>query len=271
MTGQDFDKVTPEHVLELGEKFVDRSMSVETYRTDNGGFKIILVLSITSKPFSEVLDSLGLNKKEIEVANNILSNLSALDYEGNSNIYDPGAGDSIEYPPGSASIPYYNQGDSRWGSHSYGSSTIQSGGCGPTSLAMVVSGLIGRQVTPIETADWAVANGHRAEGAGSYWSIMTAGGAHYDLRVETVSRMNPSKIREALSKGHPVIASMGRGHFTQAGHFIVLRGIAEDGKIIVNDPASVQRSNQTWDLSLIMSESSTNEGVNGSPFWIFSK
>lgn len=63
---------------------------------------------------------------------------------------------------------------------------------------------------------------------------------------------------------------MGKGHFTNGGHFIVLRGITEDGKILVHDSASVNRSNQEWDLSLIMNESSKNGGANGSPFWIFS-
>lgn len=29
---------------------------------------------------------------------------------------------------------------------------------------------------------------------------------------------------------------MGKGHFTNNGHFIVLRGITENGKILVNDP-----------------------------------
>lgn len=62
---------------------------------------------------------------------------------------------------------------------------------------------------------------------------------------------------------------MGKGHFTNGGHFIVLRGITESGKILVHDFASVNRSNKEWNLSIIMNESSKNGGVNGSPFWIF--
>ncbi len=58
----------------------------------------------------------------------------------------------------------------------------------PTSLAMVVSGLTGNRVTPDIVGNWSVRNGHRAEGAGSYWSLMTAGGKHYGLNVEAVSR-----------------------------------------------------------------------------------
>ncbi len=110
----------------------------------------------------------------------------------------------------------------------------------PTSLAMVVSGLTGNRVTPDIVGNWSVRNGHRAEGAGSYWSLMTAGGKHYGLNVEAVSRKNPSRIVQALSEGKPVVASMGKGHFTNGGHFIVLRGITENGKILVHDSSSVK-------------------------------
>ena len=39
---------------------------------------------------------------------------------------------------------------------------------------------------------------------------------------------------------------MAKGHFTSNGHFIVLRGITEDGKVLVADPASYKRSGQEW-------------------------
>mgnify|MGYP003483381476 FL=1 len=47
---------------------------------------------------------------------------------------------------------------------------------------------------------------------------------------------------------------MGPGHFTKGGHFIVLTGISEDGRITVADPNSEQRSNQTWDVNTIVNE-----------------
>lgn len=191
--------------------------------------------------------------------------------EFNLNLYDDiDLANLIEYDKGDGYLPYYNQADKRWGISSYGTSTIVSGGCGPTSLAMVVAGLTKNDlITPKTIADWSVANGHRAEGQGSYWSLMTAGGSNYGLNVEAVSRNNPEKIRTALKNGYPVIVSMGSGHFTRGGHFIVLYGVANDGKIIVYDSASLKRTQMTWDLDLIMRESSKNGGDNGSPFWIF--
>jgi len=56
-------------------------------------------------------------------------------------------------------------------------------------------------------------------------------------------------------------------HFTSSGHFIVLRGVTSDGKILVADPASYSRSEKQWDLSIILSEASKYAAAGG-PFWI---
>ena len=61
---------------------------------------------------------------------------------------------------------------------------------------------------------------------------------------------------------------MAKGHFTNGGHFIVLRGITSDGEILVADPASIKRSERTWSLSLIINEAREGAGAGG-PFWIF--
>ena len=74
------------------------------------------------------------------------------------------------------------------------------------------------------------------------------------------------RIVNALSQGKLVVAIMLKGHFTSSGHFIVLRGV-ENGKILVADPASYTRSQQTWDLSIILNEASGRAGAGG-PFWI---
>jgi hypothetical protein len=175
-----------------------------------------------------------------------------------------------EYPPGNANVPYYNQTDKRWGALSYGRvGTLASSGCGPTSLAMIISGLTKQSITPDIVAKWSVKNGYRIEGNGSAWSLMTDGGAHWGLKAEPISRKDPESIVEALSNGYPVMACMDKGHFTNGGHFIVLRGITENGKVLVYDSISVSRSAQPWELELILRESSKNGGINGSPFWSF--
>ena len=73
-------------------------------------------------------------------------------------------------------------------------------------------------------------------------------------------------LEDALAAGKLVVAIMSEGHFTSSGHFIVLRGV-KDGQIMVADPASYKRSEQLWDLSIILNEASRRAGAGG-PFWI---
>ncbi|MBD4337226.1 murein hydrolase, partial [Xanthomonas citri pv. citri] len=47
----------------------------------------------------------------------------------------------------------------------------------------------------------------------------------------------------------------------------VLRGVTSEGKILVADPASYDRSNKAWDMSIILNEASRSAG-SGGPFWI---
>ena len=95
-------------------------------------------------------------------------------YNQNIGIYDAdyvnGSGQSYEgiiFTDGGMEVMYYNQLDERWADVMYGtSSTIGQGGCGPTSMAIVVSTLTGDAHDPVELAQWSVANGHRCEGNG---------------------------------------------------------------------------------------------------------
>lgn len=283
---QDFRKMDEDMIMKNALKFLVRTVTIEELEveedvghnnscTDDCDIRHLelvtkktAIITVATRDFKEVLSEVGLiTNSDVLLAFNIYNTISTINIEGDMNIYDSIDLDNLqEYPEGYSNLPYYNQTDKRWGTKKYGSSTILEAGCGPTSLAMVVSGLTGNKVTPDMVANWSEANGHRAEGLGSYWSLMTDGGKYYGLDVEPVSKKDPNSIVKALSEGYPVIASMGKGHFTKGGHFIVLRGITEDGKILVYDSASVERSNMEWELSIIINESSKN---GQSPFWIF--
>ena len=86
--------------------------------------------------------------------------------------YVDGSGQSYEgvtFTDGGMEVTYYNQLDERWADTMYGTSgTIGQAGCGPTSMAIVISTLTGEAHDPIELSNWSVANGHRCEGNGSY-------------------------------------------------------------------------------------------------------
>jgi len=196
-------------------------------------------------------------------------------YNQNIGIYDndyvTGSGCSYEgiiFTNGSTEVIYYNQFDERWANTMYGTSgTIGEAGCGPTSMAMVVSTLTGREHDPVELAGWSAANGFRCEGNGSYHLLIPESARAYGLRAEGAGKKDGQKIVDALSSGKLVVVIMARGHFTSSGHFIVLRGVTSDGKILVADPASYNRSSQEWELSLIMNEAREGAGAGG-PFWI---
>lgn len=174
---------------------------------------------------------------------------------------------NLQYMQGGAKIPLMLQTDPKWASKKYGSSTIKISGCGTTSVAMVVSGLTGQTVTPVEVSSWAGPK-YYVPGSGSSWSLFHGAAKKWGLSVTQISKRSPQTILDNLKKGNPIVVSMGRGDFTRNGHIIVLRGIDSNGKILVNDPNSAKRSQQSWDLSTIISQSSKK---SNSPFWAFSK
>lgn len=186
--------------------------------------------------------------------------------------YVSGSGQSYEgvtFTDAGMEVTYYNQLDERWADIMYGTSgTIGQAGCGPTSMAIVISTLTGEAHDPVELAQWSVANGHRCEGNGSYHSLIPAAADAYGLSCER--DLDARGIVDALSSGKLVVVIMSRGHFTNGGHFIVLRGVTENGKILVADPASQSRSEREWDLSIIMEESNKAAG-SGGPYWAIGK
>lgn len=180
-----------------------------------------------------------------------------LSYEG---VVFPGDG-------GSTSVVYYNQLDERWKNEAYGTDNIGGYACGPTSMAIVVSSLTSDTMDPIQMSEWAYQNGYWCSGSGSYHSLIPGAAEEWGLNVEGCTASEPQRIVDALSNGKLVVAIMTKGHFTSSGHFIVLRGVTAEGKILVADPASYSRSEKEWDLSIILNEASKHAGAGG-PFWI---
>ena len=56
----------------------------------------------------------------------------------------------------------------------------------------------------------------------------------------------------ALSGGKVLICSMWPGDFTTSGHFIVLTGLDEQGNIVLNDPNSIERSEKSWTMDVLL-------------------
>ena len=139
-------------------------------------------------------------------------------------------------------------------------------GCGPTSMAIVISSLTSETVDPVQMARWAYEHGYWCSKSGSYHTLIPGAAQAWGLSVEGCTASEPQRILDALANGKLVVALMTKGHFTSSGHFIVLRGV-QDGKILVADPASYRRSQKSWDLSIILNEASRRADAGG-PFWI---
>ena len=137
-------------------------------------------------------------------------------------------------------------------------------GCGATSMCMVIHYLTGNtEPTPYSLFKWAYDNGYY-KGDGLGHEAVSALGKLCGVEGKWIGK-NGSKIVEALKSGHPIIAHMGPGIFTRQGHYIVLKGVTDDGKILVNDPNSKSRTGKAYPLSTILSQSKTS-----SPFMICS-
>lgn len=147
-------------------------------------------------------------------------------------------------------IPLLLQWDERWGYQIYGDQMIAVNGCGPTVISMVASGLTGDQtITPYRVAQFAAENGYYEGEAGTSWALMTDGAQYFGIRGEELG-LSEGEVFSALESGCPIICSMRPGDFTTVGHFIVLVG-TEGGKIRVNDPNSVKRSEKLWDYETL--------------------
>lgn len=143
------------------------------------------------------------------------------------------------YPANGMKIPHYLQTD--YANVPYGSSNIAACGCGPTSFAMVASYLTGTTITPADAVAWC-GNSYYVWGAGTSWSYFEAAAKHFGCGSIRES-YDANEVLKALSEGHPVISSQHAGLFTRGGHFIVLRGVENGNKVLVNDPNDSEAKN----------------------------
>lgn len=158
---------------------------------------------------------------------------------------------------------YFNQGDSAWNQNGY---CIAKAGCGPTSMAVVITSLTGKWVTPLDTAIWGYQHGFYSR-EGSAHEMIPAMAAAYGLRCQGVGT-DYQAIKKALKAGKPVVCLMGPGYFTRGGHFMVLVAINNNDCVTVADVGSRTRSAYKYRLADVIAQS---KGASaGGPFWVMS-
>ena len=138
-------------------------------------------------------------------------------------------------------VPLYFQDD--YPDTRYGNGTVKTSGCSVTSLTMVANAITGYDYTVDELADYF---GGRAEN-----NIARLETGSETLGLSFYKSENIHKTMEALEEGKIAIVLMdGTSNpnclFTNSQHFIVLTGLNEEGKIMVND--SNPANYELWNL-----------------------
>lgn len=159
-------------------------------------------------------------------------------------------------------VPLYFQND--YPDTMFGSGTVESSGCSITSLAMVATYLTGHEYLPDELAGYF---GGRAEN-----NVARMEYGIEKMKLPCRRAENWHVVMKALEDGKVVILLVDeKSIFTDSQHFVVLTGLTEDGKILVNDSNALNY--ERWDLKdkLItgFEESDLWPGYNGA--WVFNK
>ena len=151
---------------------------------------------------------------------------------------------------------YYSQRDPRWAGATYNGYNLQSTGCVPTAVAMVVDGILHNGVTPNIMADYLVTTGEFAgrKHGGSGLAIRY-GAEHWGLKTTGIG--DYGTLVNCLNAGNIVVFQVGAGTFTSRGstHAIVLFRNS-DGNTYVYDPWNAH--NGWYSISMIWNQRSTN-------------
>lgn len=145
-------------------------------------------------------------------------------------------------------VVYYSQHDPRWKDIPYGSGNISMDGCGASSLAMVVSSLSDKVITPADAAAVLKSiNGVTDTGSTKHAQLVAApADIAPGLRSQVLSNFSDlNVVRQVLDAGGLImINGTDAGHddpstpATTGGHFIVIRGVTPSGDILIADPNS---------------------------------
>ncbi|WP_198264497.1 glycoside hydrolase family protein [sulfur-oxidizing endosymbiont of Gigantopelta aegis] len=153
--------------------------------------------------------------------------------------HQPGVKQLI-FPP----VTHFSQGDPRWGSRLLGrSSSISKQGCAISSIAMLLD-FYGRKVNPGQLDDY-LDNNNGYSGNSVIWGVAGQFNESHEKKLkyhrETGSSQKLVKIiKERIKKNLPTMARVDYGTDADLtyNHFVVCVGIATDGDIIMNDPAT---------------------------------
>ncbi len=179
---------------------------------------------------------------------------------GSAQLFDTYA--LLPQPDGTGFV-YYEQTWPVYTNYPYGYNTVGGYGCGPTSMAMVISNLTGKTVSPTYMADWSFNNGYYFRGRGTAYGLFPAASAAYGIKCTTISAYDKNAVVSALKSGKLLLTVVGAGDFTRGRHFLLIRGITEDGKLLLADSGKYENCLVEWEYSRVLNQ------VANSYFWVF--
>lgn len=146
-----------------------------------------------------------------------------------------GDGYDSEYTS-SAGITYkqFKQYKGTYAGNAYWDGTITSSGCGPTSIAILLSGLTDLNYTPANTAA-------EMNSKYGYTSYATLQQELSDLGIsgEVIHSPTAQQIQDNLRNGKVMLVSVGAGTiFTNNSHIMALVDINEQGQVYISNPSS---------------------------------
>lgn len=158
----------------------------------------------------------------------------------------------------------YLQTDARWKNTRLpcvgGAMSVGGGGCGPTSAAMLIETLTGKQCLPTETFKWCCDHKYMYANQGTSYDYFRPQFAAYDINcdlltwTQCMSAKSPvrDKVIAMLKQGYYFIALMKKGLWTSGGHYVVVW--EADNKIRINDPASTKKERLNGDPDTFFSQ-----------------
>lgn len=170
--------------------------------------------------------------------------------------------DILTLEGGKEPFVFFQQDAPEWNNLPYGTDKIGSHGCGPVNMAMVISTLTGNVIYPDEAAKWSVDNGYWAKKVGTAHALMIDMAKAYGIEVKTIPQNSWTVAINALKEGKYIITRVKKGIFATNNHFLTIRGITEDGKLLIANSISYEDSVKEWDQSTI-------KGQINLGFWVY--
>ena len=274
---QDIIELDRARIQKLKEVFEDANVlthSLQSVTVSEGGKQVqkrSLQIRVHSRDYAELISHYDMTEEQ---AGMVCELMDSKNYAMWSAIVDQAMtgdtgpatdwGDIIDLPPGGMDIPLFLQTDYPevicyipQGDGTLYPASVKNSGCGAASMSMVIAYLAGDTAqTPKSLFTWAYNTG-QYHGSGLSHDTLVKMAALYGIDGTWVPN-DASRVTAALRSGYPVIAHMGPGMFTSSGHYIVLRGITDDGYVLVNDPNSKSKSQYAYPLSTIQAQAKTS-------------